>query len=134
MGFAQVVPAHERDVVILEEPEHLNWYHHGKRWNDEYSHVVGIAHTNYLQYARLNNKGTPGEIKEGFTRVRRGPSLLCDELPTLRTPPDGFAPSASRGPLRRTTRAILAALSAGHELDRVLRLHRRRRQAFRDAH
>ena len=78
----QVVPEHERDVVILEEPEHLNWYHHGKRWNDEYRHVVGIAHTNYLQYARLNNKGTPGEIKEGFTKVRHVCVICVCALPT----------------------------------------------------
>eukprot|EP00966_Prymnesium_polylepis_P039428 914721-Prymnesium_polylepis.2 len=23
--------------VILEEPEHLNWYHNGRKWNDEYA-------------------------------------------------------------------------------------------------
>jgi len=71
----EVVPKHERDVVILEEPEHLNWYHNGKKWNDEYAHVVGIAHTNYLQYARLNNKGTPGWSKELVNKFFN--SLVC---------------------------------------------------------
>jgi len=67
--IALSVPKEDRDVVILEEPEHLNWYHHGAKWTHEYRHVVGIAHTNYLQYSRLNNKGTPGFLKEATARV-----------------------------------------------------------------
>jgi glycosyltransferase involved in cell wall biosynthesis len=72
-----IVPQSERDVVILEEPEHLNWYHHGRRWTDMYQHVVGIAHTNYLQYSRQNTKGIvkSGVLKEGFTRIIN--DLVC---------------------------------------------------------
>ncbi|KAL2636216.1 hypothetical protein R1flu_007695 [Riccia fluitans] len=55
--ISQFIPDKDADVAVLEEPEHLAWYYHGKRWTDKFKHVVGIVHTNYLEYIKREKNG-----------------------------------------------------------------------------
>lgn len=54
-----LIPDEDADVLILEEPEHLNWYRApGVPWTRKFRHVVGICHTNYLVYSKSIQGGS----------------------------------------------------------------------------
>eukprot|EP00879_Flechtneria_rotunda_P010803 GHRR01011289.1.p1 GENE.GHRR01011289.1~~GHRR01011289.1.p1 ORF type:complete len:484 (+),score=165.02 GHRR01011289.1:149-1600(+) len=50
--ICKLVPRDQVCLVLLEEPEHLNWYRSTTRWTSHFSHVVGVLHTHYSGYAR----------------------------------------------------------------------------------
>eukprot|EP00929_Paragymnodinium_shiwhaense_P057255 TRINITY_DN28655_c0_g3_i2.p1 TRINITY_DN28655_c0_g3~~TRINITY_DN28655_c0_g3_i2.p1 ORF type:complete len:642 (+),score=163.65 TRINITY_DN28655_c0_g3_i2:90-2015(+) len=67
-----------RDVLILEEPEHLTWYHNGERWPDTFSHVVGLVHTNYQVYLEdLDYQGIMAAAAIRDTTFFTFTSLVC---------------------------------------------------------
>jgi len=47
----------ETGVCVLEEPEHLNWFHHGEQWCQKWALVIGVIHTNYWSYTRAHETG-----------------------------------------------------------------------------
>ncbi|KAJ8534070.1 hypothetical protein K7X08_007394 [Anisodus acutangulus] len=54
---SQFIFSRDASIGILEEPEHLDWYRHGKHWTDQFNHAVGIIDTNYLEYFKRENDG-----------------------------------------------------------------------------
>ncbi len=56
--MASLIPDSEADICILEEPEHLNWYRApGDGWTKKFRFVIGIIHTNYVEYASSHYTG-----------------------------------------------------------------------------
>eukprot|EP00798_Chlamydomonas_sp_ICE-L_P005865 gene5865-6158_t len=73
------IPDGEADIAVLEEPEHLTWYHHGKRWSKKFNKVVGVMHTNYLDYIRREPGGAVNAfMMEHFNRYVCG--VHCDKV------------------------------------------------------
>ena len=80
VDITQIVPQDERDVAILDEPEHLCWYHQGAQWNAAFRHVVGVLHTNYQYYARNEERsGGAGDIPPETRAIIMGSlnNLVC---------------------------------------------------------
>ena len=74
----------QADVAILEEPEHLTWFHHGRRYTEKFQHVIGIMHTNYIGALRAH----PSHAEKCFSTPR---------IPECQLPSIVLLPCSSKG-------------------------------------
>jgi digalactosyldiacylglycerol synthase len=70
----------EADICVLEEPEHLTWYHSGPNWRHRFKLVVGVVHTNYIYYAKSWSSGGPliAEALKGINQLVC--TAYCDKV------------------------------------------------------
>eukprot|EP00966_Prymnesium_polylepis_P143736 3318325-Prymnesium_polylepis.1 len=90
------------DLCVLEEPEHLNWYHLGHNWRRRFKLVVGIVHTNYISYARMYQPAGVAllrRINQGVCRA------YCDRLIKLSDTLQARGTRRGRGARGRERRA-----------------------------
>lgn len=52
VDITTLIPNRYHGIAILEEPEHLNWLHRGRSWDSVFKCVVGVVHTNYVEYSK----------------------------------------------------------------------------------
>jgi len=89
----------QADVAILEEPEHLTWFHHGRRYTEKFRHVIGIMHTNYVDYVRRGGAGNAGgPLAARIVEVanRRMCDIHCHKVLTPRLPTPTYRCSYTR--------------------------------------
>ena len=94
-------PSH-RDVAILEEPEHLTWFHCGQRWADAFACVIGVAHTNYGDYIKALRGSTAAAAATSLNRALVAVHThvvvrLSDAVPPLPRSVTRFVHGVARG-------------------------------------
>jgi len=81
--ITRVFAEDECDICVLEEPEHLTWYHSGANWRHRFKLVVGVVHTNYKYYAQEYLGPGAAAVRDPFftqLHILRG----CNQTPSPR--------------------------------------------------